>query len=167
MAPTGPNRPRVSRETRLLLGIVFISVAMLWLLARLRFPERGTVPSPVPPLLTQLMPRSTFEDLALSITRLAPRFAGSVVALEFPETGGIRDGSRRRFVPGLKIRDDAAVTLVPSALDKAEDQAARPQDNSGSSSATPPPHSPLLTYRRRQQHCPRSGRRARWSRLDT
>ncbi len=47
------RRPRVSRETRLLLTTALLSVVALWILARIRFPDQpaGT---PVQPLLTQL-----------------------------------------------------------------------------------------------------------------
>jgi hypothetical protein len=47
-------RPRVSRETRLLLAAGVMAVAALWLLARIRFPERPVSPNPVPSVLSQL-----------------------------------------------------------------------------------------------------------------
>ena len=41
-----PNRPSVSRDTRLLFAVILISVAMLWVLARIRFPDRPPTPKP-------------------------------------------------------------------------------------------------------------------------
>ena len=48
------HRPRISRETRLLLTTAFLAVAVLWGLARVRFPDRPASPNPDPPLLTPL-----------------------------------------------------------------------------------------------------------------
>ncbi len=39
MEPSTPYRPRVSRETRLLLTAGVLAIAALWFLARLRFQE--------------------------------------------------------------------------------------------------------------------------------
>lgn len=73
-------RPQLSRETRLLLTAAALALAVLWLLARLRFPDSPAAPNPVAPLLTQLTPRTAFEDLAAVIANthgsLAPRLEG-------------------------------------------------------------------------------------------
>lgn len=58
MELTGLRRSRISRDTRLLLITVCIAVAALWVLARLRFPDRPATANPIPPLLTQLAPRA-------------------------------------------------------------------------------------------------------------
>jgi hypothetical protein len=110
MARARLGRPQVSRETRLLLGIVLMSLVALWLLARLRFPARDSRPNPVQPLLTQFTPRSSFEDLALSVSQLAAYLAPSIVAIPLAAPGV--DG--RAMLPGLRLRDDVAVTLVPA-----------------------------------------------------
>src|SRR5688572_6344387 len=110
MAPTITTRPRVSRETRLLLGIVLVSLVALWVLARLRFPDRASGANPVPPLLTQLTPRSTFEDLASSVALLGPRLTPSLMALDL-DRGPSRGDALQ---PGLRVRDDVAVTLLPA-----------------------------------------------------
>ena len=49
MVSVGPSRPRVSRETRLLLTIMFLSLVTLSVLARLRFAGDVPTPNPVPP----------------------------------------------------------------------------------------------------------------------
>jgi hypothetical protein len=87
------RRPRVSRETRLLLITALLSVVALWILARIRFPDQpaGT---PVQPLLTQLASRPALDSLALEIAQLRPRLE--------PLMAG----------SALRIRENAALTLL-------------------------------------------------------
>jgi hypothetical protein len=72
-----------------------VSLAALWALARIRFPERPVTPNPVPPLLTQLTEPRGFEDLAAQIAQLEPRImpslalAGSSVALRVRDHAGL------------------------------------------------------------------------------
>jgi S1-C subfamily serine protease len=99
-----PYRPRISRETRLLLTTTLIAVAALWVLARVRFPDRPPPPNPVQPLLTQLTPRPTFADLASEIAALRPRMDPLIVALP----GGLA---------GLRVREGVAVTWVDPRRD--------------------------------------------------
>jgi S1-C subfamily serine protease len=94
-----PYRPRISRETRLLLTTTLIAVVALWVLARVRFPDRPPPPNPVQPLLTQLTPRPTFADLASEMAALRPRMDPLIVALP----GG---------VAGLRVREGIAVIWV-------------------------------------------------------
>lgn len=101
MTMFGTQRPVISRETRLLLATILISVAALWMLARLRFQEREATPDPVPPVLAQLRPQSSFNDLAGSIAELRPRVAASIVTV--------------RNIAALRIRRDAAVALSVDA----------------------------------------------------
>lgn len=116
MVATGPARPRVSRETRLLLGIVLVSLVMLWVLARLRFPEGASATNPVPPLLTQLAPRSTFEDLAFSVSQLGPRLSSSlsVIDVSGPDSTGAE--STPRAVAAFRIRQGLAVAALPEGV---------------------------------------------------
>lgn len=99
---TGPPRPRVSRETRLLFITVLVAIVTLWVLARIRFPDRAATPNPVPSLLTQLAARAGFEGLAVEVAGLESRLAPSLVALE----------SDQDVIPALRIRDDVAVTRL-------------------------------------------------------
>jgi hypothetical protein len=98
------QRPRISRETRLLLGIVCLSVATLWVLARLRFPDRPPTPNPMPPVLAQLAPSSPFDVIAGAVTDLQPRVAPSLAAADLDGTihTALRSG-------------DLAVTVARSA----------------------------------------------------
>ncbi|MBM3819777.1 MAG: PDZ domain-containing protein [Acidimicrobiia bacterium] len=60
----GAHRPRVSRETRLLLTTALVAVTTLWALARVRFPDRPPPPDPVTPILSQLASRPALDELA-------------------------------------------------------------------------------------------------------
>jgi hypothetical protein len=107
------NRPSVSRDTRLLLGIVLISVALLWVLARIRFPERAPTPNPVPPVLAQLTPPSAFDDIASTIAQLEARLQPSLAALDVEVEDGARSLRPTKFpVTALRFRDDLALAIV-------------------------------------------------------
>jgi len=95
-----PTQPSVPRDTRLLLAIVLISVALLWVLARIRFPERPSTPNPVPPVLAQLAPSSAFDDIVAAVSRLQPRLAPALAPV---------DGAT-----ALRFRDDLAVAVLPT-----------------------------------------------------
>jgi hypothetical protein len=110
-----PYRPRVSRETRLLLTTALVAVAALWVLARLRFPDLPATPNPVSPLLSQLTPPLTFEGLASEIAQLQARLEPSLIALD-SRTFDVRSGvGNRSRVTALRVRDDLALTVVQDA----------------------------------------------------
>ncbi len=113
MQTGSPYRPRVSRETRLLLTAGVMAVAALWLLARLRFPERPVTPNPVPSVLSQLATGPKYDDLAREIAQLHARLQPSLLALDAPSAvAGSPQTSPRRTA--IRLRDDLAVTLIPS-----------------------------------------------------
>lgn len=105
MENAGPPRPRVSRETRLLLITVLISMVTLWVLARIRFPDEAATPGPVPPLLTQLANRAEFDDLAGAVGELESQLAPALLVLD----GGPLTPDA---IPALRIREDVAVALL-------------------------------------------------------
>lgn len=113
METGSPYRPRVSRETRLLLTAGVMAVAALWLLGRIRFPERPVTPNPVPSVLSQLASGPKYDDLARDITQLHARLQPSLLALDAPSAVS---GSPQTFLPtaAIRLRDDLAVTLIPS-----------------------------------------------------
>lgn len=90
MGLTGPARPRVSRETRLLLATILISIAALWALARIRFPDRPAT-TPVPPLLTQLGAPAGFDDLASEVSKLDSRVLPSLAQVGRSPSLRVRD----------------------------------------------------------------------------
>jgi S1-C subfamily serine protease len=112
MEPTSIYRPRVSRETRLLLTAGVLAIVALWLLARVRFPDRPAATSgPIPAVLSQLTPGSSHDDLAAEIAGIQPRVNGSLIVLE----GRVAAGAPER-APGivaLRFRDELAVTVLP------------------------------------------------------
>lgn len=75
--------PRVSRETRLLLGILIVSLGTLWVLARLRYPERPRGPDPVAPVLAQFNPPNPFETIAVAVAGLENRVSASLTRVIF------------------------------------------------------------------------------------
>ena len=105
-----PERPRVSRETRLLLAVLLTAVATLWVLARIRFPEQLPTPNPVPPVLAQLTPRDTLDDIVASVTLLQSRLSPSLIVI-----GDSR--STDAIASVLRFGDDLAVGLLPGARD--------------------------------------------------
>jgi len=115
-AESGSYRPRLSRETRRLLLTALVSMLTLWVLARVRFPERPALPNPVPPILDQLTGPPTFAELAARVGELRGQLADSLVSLVFdrhdaPAGSG---GPVQRAV-ALRIRDDLAVTVLSPA----------------------------------------------------
>jgi membrane-associated protease RseP (regulator of RpoE activity) len=98
------GQPVISRETRRLLITVVISVAALWVLARVRFQERPVSSTPVPNVLAQLRAASGYGDLARAIADIRPGITAAVSA----SAGGS---------PALRIREDAALTLAPGLAD--------------------------------------------------
>lgn len=112
-----PYRPRVSRETRLLLTAGLMAVAALWLLARIRFPERPVTPNPVPSVLSQLASDPKYDDLAGEIAQLLARLQPSLLALDVPTAVGSLQPSLR--TAAIRLRDDLAVTLVPPGSSRA------------------------------------------------
>lgn len=111
METSTPYRPRVSRETRLLLTAGVMAVAALWLLARVRFPERPVTPNPVPSVLSQLASGPKHDELAGEIAQLQARLQPSLLALDVPSAVSPHTSPR---TAAIRLRDDLAVTLVPS-----------------------------------------------------
>ena len=73
-------QPVISRETRRLLITMLLAVAALWVLARIRFQERPVTSTPVPNVLAQLRPTSSYEDLARLIAEIRPVITAAVSA---------------------------------------------------------------------------------------
>jgi PDZ domain len=92
------GQPVISRETRLLLITIVVSIAALWVLARIRFQEQPVRSDPVPAVLAQLRPSAGYADLARAIAEIRP----GIVAAVFADQGAA----------ALRIREDAAVKLI-------------------------------------------------------
>ena len=113
MEPSTPYRPRVSRETRLLLTAGALAVAALWLLARIRFQDVPVTPNPIPSVLSQLASGPKYDDLAAEIAQTQVRVQPFLHALGEPWTvpGSLRTSHR---TVAIRIRDDLVVTWVPA-----------------------------------------------------
>jgi S1-C subfamily serine protease len=93
---------------RLLLATLAVSVAMLLLLARYRFPEeaaRQTVES-APAPLERLAARATFDELASIMADLERRILPSIVTVAGQSTSGTI------YAPGVRLAPNRAVALV-------------------------------------------------------
>ena len=113
MDPTRPYRPRVSRETRLLLTTALVAVAALWVLARIRFPDLPATPNPVPPLLTQLATTPTFDGLASEVTSLQSRLEPLLLALDANELVSMPElTARGARLTALRLRNDLALAFM-------------------------------------------------------
>jgi S1-C subfamily serine protease len=88
-----------------------MAVAALWLLARIRFPERPVTPNPVPSVLSQLASGPKYDDLAGEIAQLHARLQPSLLALDIPSAVGSLQTSPR--TAAIRLRDDLGVTWVP------------------------------------------------------
>jgi len=105
MQPARPYRPKVSRETRLLLTAAAVAIAVLWLLARMRFQELPASRGPIPAVFSQLASPSRFDDLAGHLVQIQARLQPSLVVLDSADTA-------RRSV-AIKLRDDLVVAHLP------------------------------------------------------
>ncbi len=112
---TASHRPRVSRETRRLLTTALLAVLTLWMLARLRFPDRPPIVNPVQPILGQLTEPPSFGDLASRVAEVRGTLSDSLVAVAILRDHAGRAAVIPLRVPALRIRDDLAVTVIPPA----------------------------------------------------
>jgi S1-C subfamily serine protease len=111
----GAVHRRLSRETRHLLIAVLVAVAALWVLARVRFPDRPVTPNPIPPLLTQLAARPGFADLESEIARTQSRLSRSLLVWPPASLGAAAWRAPGAPRPALRLRGDAAAVLLPRA----------------------------------------------------
>jgi hypothetical protein len=108
-----PTHQTVSHDTRVLFTIVVISIATLWILARIRFPDRLSTPNPVPPLLAQLTPSSAFDDISAAMAELETRLQPSIVGVEIERRRGAADfRPMRTTAAAIRFRDDLAVAFI-------------------------------------------------------
>lgn len=113
MQPARPYRPKVSRETRLLLTAAAIAIAVLWLLARIRFQGLPATPNPIPAVLSQLGSPPRYDDLAGQLAQIQARLQPSLLVLDAPAPA----------VPtvAIKLRDDVVLTYLAPASAPAHD----------------------------------------------
>ncbi|HTV03336.1 MAG TPA: PDZ domain-containing protein [Luteitalea sp.] len=117
----------MSRETRLLAATIAVSLAVLLVLSRFRFP--ATAPAggdATAQPLARLAARAVFDDLSLAIRELTQRVEGSllVVRLRPASTSGVPaplsnlavgqagPATQERFAAALRVRDDLALVAA-------------------------------------------------------
>jgi membrane-associated protease RseP (regulator of RpoE activity) len=98
-----------ARETRLLLLTLCVSVGVLFVLARFRFPERPISELAAPQPLARLARATTFDDLSATLTELLQRAGDASVALRVD--GDTQPGGSR-LVPALRVRDNLALAVL-------------------------------------------------------
>lgn len=126
MATEPVERPKFwSRETRLLLLTVALSVAALLALARFRFPGQEPLELPAQPL-QRLAARAAFEDLSAAVTRAAERLRPALQVVRIPaavtDVRGLaledvlwsKPGeSAPRLALAFRFREDATLVVSP------------------------------------------------------
>ncbi len=102
-------RPRVGRETRLLIATAFLALLALWMLARLRFPSPPPEPRGVADLLVSRVPASldAFTD---QISRVRTQLGGSLLTVELADEPR---HSTRAPRAAFRLGGDVAVVHVP------------------------------------------------------
>jgi hypothetical protein len=122
MAVDPPRGRAASREVRLLIVTIAISVAALLLLARFRFPEDlppPTTPPSAAPALERLAARATFDELAAIIDDVQRRVSPTLVTLpiirredpgrDLPLDAAAIGMTPPRYIGALRIDSDTAV----------------------------------------------------------
>jgi hypothetical protein len=118
---------RSSRDTRLLVLVIGIALAVLFALARIRFPE-ATVHPAAPPtgLLDRLAPRGAYDDLETAVQTTIRRAAPGIVQLEIAAVDVGKAGKPRqpaapalpnRLVPAVRISAELALATVPAGYE--------------------------------------------------
>ena len=104
------RRPRVSRETRLLLATVGLAAVSLWVLDRVRsFELDPVVAESARPLLAPLLGRSALDNLSSDLARLDARIRPWLTTIALPGGAG-----PARTVAAVRLRDDLTVAFLPS-----------------------------------------------------
>ena len=109
MASPDAVQQRGGRETRLLLVTIAVSIGVLLLLSRFRFPEQAAEPlaTPAAAPLDRLAARAAYDELASTMADLERRLTGSIAVLAVQphrESGG--------FVVAPRLTADRAAVLL-------------------------------------------------------
>jgi S1-C subfamily serine protease len=105
--PRSADRPDSRRETRLLIVTITVSIAMLLILARFRFPQtpaRTLDPAPAP--LERLAARATYDELAQIMSSLQTRLAPTVEVIP------LQDGGHAGYVVAPRVAGNRAIGII-------------------------------------------------------
>jgi hypothetical protein len=106
----GQRRP-LSRETRLLLVTILVSLTTLWVLARIRFADRPVPPNPIAPVLNQLAPLPIFDQLTSAMFQVQSRLTPLLFAVDVEQVSSAGD-RRADIVPAFRLDAETAVALI-------------------------------------------------------
>jgi hypothetical protein len=106
-------RVRWTRETRLLLVTVLLSVSVLLVLARFRFPAQEPLELPAQPL-QRLAERAAFDDLSVAVERAAERVRPSLAVV--PVAQPFLDTPRSLTVTDVLLQRPDTTEVSPLAL---------------------------------------------------
>jgi hypothetical protein len=136
MATESPARRFWTRETRLLLITVALSVAVLLVLARFRFPDQEPLELPTQPL-QRLAARAAFDDLSTAVARAADRVRPSLRVVPMPAAlearsfgveevlaGTAEPSSAPPLALAYRFRNNAALLLTQAPVGPAVDSVA-------------------------------------------
>ncbi len=114
--PPPARRPRITRETRLLLLTIGVSVAALLLLARFRFPAQTPIVNPAPLPLERLAARATYDELATIMAQLQARVQPGMVVLHVaPAVAGADAATGMpQYVPAIRVGEQLALAWLGS-----------------------------------------------------
>jgi hypothetical protein len=105
----------VGRETRLLVVTLVVSVVLLLVLARFRFPAADRPqPAAIAAPLERLAARATFDELARIMAGVERRVSPSTLVLDVTasEAGRVPGEAVPRRSPALRVRDDMALIAL-------------------------------------------------------
>lgn len=118
MAPDG-TEPQTGRETRLLVLVVGVAVAVLLLLAQWQFPGSSmSVGAPGSAPLAGLAARATFDEMASTMADVVGRVSPLTVAIPIeavPPAGQARGASRAAGASAPEAEADVPEPLAPPA----------------------------------------------------
>ena len=108
-------RARLGRDTRLLVITIVVSIAMLLVLARFRFPARSAPAAEPPQPLEQLAARATYDELTSILRGVDDRVSESVVAVTMITRDETNPDAEPEPIPSVAVwlRNGRAVALTP------------------------------------------------------
>ena len=116
------RRPRVSRETRLLLVTVALAAVALWVLDRVRSFDalQPVIAESAQPLLAPLLARPAIDELSTDLARLDARIRPWLTTVMLPGAAGAG-----RTAAAVRLRDDLAIAFVPDGGEVPDPRAAQ------------------------------------------
>jgi hypothetical protein len=111
-----PQKRRLTRETRLLFVTIAVSVAALWVLARIRFADAPGPPNPITPVLTQLAPTPVFDQLSAAMVQVQSRMSSLLVGVDVTKSPLSIGHDSQSGVTALRIDGDSAIAMFNGEL---------------------------------------------------